>query len=82
VKIELKSVRESRGLSQNGLARITGMSPQNIQKLEQGRSTGFQLDTLECLCDALNCAVGDLIVRTVPANCLAESPSTYTTKNG
>lgn len=63
VEIRLKQVRESRELSQYELAKLTGMSPQNIQKLEQGRAKGIQLDTLETLCEALNCEIQDLLVR-------------------
>ena len=39
------------------------MSPQNIQKLEQGRAKGIQFDVLNKLCDVLNCEVKDLIVK-------------------
>lgn len=63
VEIRLKQVRESRGLSQFELAQKTGMSPQNIQKLEQGRAKGIQLDTLDSLCSALECEIQDLLVR-------------------
>ena len=63
VEIRLKNVRESRGLSQFDLAKNSGMSPQNIQKLEQGRAKGIQLDTLDALCDALECEINDLLVR-------------------
>lgn len=63
VEIRLKNVRESRQLSQFDLAKKSGMSPQNIQKLEQGRAKGIQLDTLDALCDALGCEIYDLLVR-------------------
>ena len=63
VEIRLKDVRESRDLSQYDLAKLAGMSPQNIQKLEQGRAKGIQLDTLDTLCHVLNCEVHDLLVR-------------------
>lgn len=63
VEIRLKNIRESRQLSQFDLAKKSGMSPQNIQKLEQGRAKGIQLDTLDALCDALECEIHDLLVR-------------------
>ncbi|WP_231663773.1 helix-turn-helix transcriptional regulator [Pseudanabaena sp. 'Roaring Creek'] len=63
IEIRLKNVRESRELSQYDLAKLAGMSPQNIQKLEQGRAKGIQLDTLDALCQALKCEVNDLLVR-------------------
>lgn len=66
VEVRLKQVRETRNLSQFELAQRAGMSPQTIQKLEQGRAKGIQLNTLDALCDALDCNVNDLLVR-VPA---------------
>lgn len=64
VKIQLKQVREQKGLSQYELAQRTEMSPQNIQKLEQGRAKGVQFDTLDRLCNALDCEIQELLVRT------------------
>jgi len=63
VEIRVKTIRESRDMSQYQLAQASGMSPQNIQKLEQGRAKGIQLDTLESLCKALDCEIKDLLVR-------------------
>ena len=63
MEIRLKQVRESKGLSQYELAQNSGMSPQNIQKLEQGRAKGIQLDTLDALCDALGCEIQEILVR-------------------
>jgi putative transcriptional regulator len=53
-------------MSQFELAQKAGMSPQNIQKMEQGRAKGIQLDTLDALCEALDCEIQELLVR-VPA---------------
>ena len=61
VKILLKTIRNSRGVSQNQLARLTGMSVQNIQKIEYGHTKGLQYDTLNKLCQALDCQPGDLL---------------------
>ena len=63
MEIRLKQVRESKQLSQYELAQRSGMSPQNIQKLEQGRAKGIQLDTLDALCEALDCEIQELLVR-------------------
>lgn len=64
VEIRLKQLREARNFSQFELAKRTGMSPQNIQKLEQGRAKGVQLDTLDKLCEALDCEIQEILVRT------------------
>ena len=63
IKINLKEIREIKNISQFELAKLSEMSPQNIQKLEQGRAKGIQFDVLNKLCDVLNCEVKDLIVK-------------------
>lgn len=63
MEIHLKQVRESRDFSQAELAQRANMSIQNVQKLEQGRAKGIQLDTLDLLCSALNCEIQDILVR-------------------
>lgn len=68
VEIRLKQAREAKNLSQYELAQRVNMSPQNIQKLEQGRSKGIQFDTLDSLCEALECQIQDLLVRTPAKN--------------
>ncbi|MCP6761432.1 MAG: helix-turn-helix domain-containing protein [Fischerella sp. CENA71] len=62
VKIKLKQLREDKGLSQNALARQLEMSLANIQKIEYGKAKSIPLDTLEKLCLALDCEIGDLLV--------------------
>ncbi|MDZ8240569.1 MAG: helix-turn-helix domain-containing protein [Nostoc sp. ChiQUE01a] len=61
VLITLKKVREAKGISQNELARITGYSVQNIQKIEQGRVSSLTLDAFDRFCKALSCLPGDLL---------------------
>lgn len=62
VKVLLQEVRKSRGLSQNDLARLIQMSPQNIQKIEQGDAKSLTFVTLGRLCKALSCQPGDLLI--------------------
>lgn len=62
VKVLLQEVRKSKGLSQNELARLTNMSPQNIQKIEQGEAKSLTFKTLSKFCQALQCQPGDLLV--------------------
>lgn len=63
VEIRLKGVRETKGLSQNALARALEMSLANIQKIEYGKAKAIPLDTLDKLCEVLDCEVGDILVR-------------------
>ena len=62
MKVRLKELRTSRGLSQNKLAQLVSMTLQNIQKIEYGKTKGLQYDALNKLCKALNCQPGDLLV--------------------
>lgn len=62
VKIKLKELRKAKGLSQNGLARRLEMSLANVQKIEYNKVKSIPLDTLENICLALDCQVGDLLV--------------------
>jgi putative transcriptional regulator len=62
VKIKLKELRNAKEISQNELARILEMSLANIQKIEYNKAKSIPLDTLERLCNALDCQVGDLLV--------------------
>jgi len=62
VKVLLQEVRKSKGLSQNDLARLIDMSPQNIQKIEQGEAKSLTFITLGRLCKALACQPGDLLI--------------------
>ncbi|MDB9369151.1 helix-turn-helix domain-containing protein [Nodularia spumigena CS-586/05] len=81
VLITLKKVREAKGISQNDLARITGYSVQNIQKIEQGRVSSLTLDAFDRFCKALDCLPGDLLVYTPDDNGSKETMSQEQTKN-
>jgi putative transcriptional regulator len=61
VKIKLKEMRVKQGLSQNELARKLEMSLANVQKIEYSKAKSIPLDTLEKLCDVLDCQPGDLL---------------------
>lgn len=62
MEVKLRYLRESRNprLSLNDMARLTGLSPQQIQRLEAGDSW-FSRDSLVKICEALNCKPGDLL---------------------
>ena len=62
VKVLLQEVRKSKNLSQNDLARLTNMSLQNIQKIEQGGAKSLTFKTLTKFCQVLECQPGDLLI--------------------
>ncbi len=62
LEIRLKEVREKKGLSQNKLANRLDMSLQNIQRIEYGKAKSIPIDTLDKLCQVLECGVEDILV--------------------
>lgn len=54
--------RKHRGLTQEGLAAATGLTPASISQIETGEQ-GFSVPTLIALSGALNCLPGDLLSR-------------------
>lgn len=45
----------------NELAELVGITPQNLSVLKTGRAKGIRFNTLEKLCQALDCQPGDLL---------------------
>ncbi|RCJ19289.1 transcriptional regulator [Nostoc minutum NIES-26] len=68
VEVRLKEIRNERGISQNELARRLEMSLANVQKIEYGKAKSIPLETLDKLCQILECEVGDLLVRVPDSN--------------
>ena len=52
--------RKHRGLTQDKLAELTGLTPSSISQLENGKQ-GFTQSTIEALAEALGCKPGDLL---------------------
>ncbi|MEO1432632.1 MAG: helix-turn-helix transcriptional regulator [Cyanobacteria bacterium J06633_8] len=57
----LKTIRESQGLTQEQLARKANVSTSYIQKFEQNVLLRFSKEYIDKLCVTLNCDVGDLL---------------------
>lgn len=49
----LRAAREAAGLSQNALARLTGLNPATINRLESGERAPSNRELVEKVCDAL-----------------------------
>jgi putative transcriptional regulator len=50
-----------RKMRSNELADIIGITPPNLSVLKAGRAKAIRLETLEKICDALNCSPGDIL---------------------
>jgi len=63
VIVQLKELRLRKEISQNELARRLEMSLANVQKIEHNKAKSIPLDTIDRLCEVLECEVGELLVR-------------------
>ncbi|AJG55622.1 MULTISPECIES: helix-turn-helix domain-containing protein [Bacillus cereus group] len=61
VSIKLKEILKERALSQNELARMTGLRPNTISRLCTDNVDRVYLSTIEKVCKVLNIDIQDLI---------------------
>ena len=59
-KLTGKNLLDTTGKSQYWLAKQTGISANNISKIYNGETVNIRLDTINKLCNVLNCTPGDL----------------------
>lgn len=50
-----------RKMQSKELAEILDITPANLSILKTGKAKGIRFDTLEAICDALDCQPGDII---------------------
>lgn len=62
MKFNLQAVRNSRGLSQNELARACELTVNTIQNYERGSKRQYSHDLIEKFCEVLQCKPGDLFI--------------------
>ena len=61
MNVTLDQMLDSRGVSQNQLAKDTGISTSTLRNLNHNRTTRISFDVLEKICLYLNCGVGDIL---------------------
>lgn len=61
MKIMLNQMLDQKGVSQNQLAKDTGISINTLRNLNHNRTTRISFDTLEKICVRLDCGVGDIL---------------------
>lgn len=64
VTLRVKELREAKSISQNELARLSGVRQASISEIEAGKTRRVAFDVLERLADALGVDPAVLIVRT------------------
>ncbi|MGT0250402.1 helix-turn-helix domain-containing protein [Burkholderia pyrrocinia] len=61
ILVRLDVLLAERKMKSRELAQRIGISEPNLSLLKSGKVKGIRFDTLERICDALNCQPGDLL---------------------
>ena len=59
--VRLDRMMADRKISLNDLAEKVGMSNVNLSNLKNGKMKGIRFETLDAICDVLDCQPGDLL---------------------
>jgi putative transcriptional regulator len=64
VELKVKEIAERRGINNPlSLSQESGIAYSNCHKMWNGQQKMISLDTIDRLCEVLNCEPGDLLVR-------------------
>lgn len=66
VHCRLDELLVERGMTLTRLSEIVGVSVVNLSVLKNDRAKAIRYSTLAAICRALDCEIGDLLVRTEP----------------
>lgn len=61
IQINLDVVLAKRKMKSGDLAKLIGITPQNLSILKTGKAKAVRLSTLEALCHHLQCQPGDIL---------------------
>ncbi len=61
MKVMLNQVLEDKGISQNKMAKDTGISTTTLRNLNHNRTTRISFEILEKICIYLDCGVEDVL---------------------
>jgi len=62
MKIMLNQILDTKCISQNKIAKDTGISVSTLRNLNHNRTTRISLDILEKICNYLDCGVEDILL--------------------
>jgi putative transcriptional regulator len=63
IHCRLDELLEERSMTLTRLAELVGVSVVNLSVLKNDRARAIRYSTLRAICDALDCEVGELLVR-------------------
>ncbi len=61
IRVRLNVVLAERNVKSKDLAEYVGITEANLSLLKQGKVKGIRFDTLERICEYLDCEPGDLL---------------------
>ena len=64
IHCRLDELLVERGMTLTRLSELVGVSIVNLSVLKNDRARAIRFSTLQAICDALDCEVGELLVRT------------------
>lgn len=62
-KLNVKNLLDAKGKTQYWLAKQTGISANNVNKIYNGETINIRLDTINKLCEALECTPCELFIK-------------------
>jgi putative transcriptional regulator len=62
-KLNVKNLLDAKGKTQYWLAKQTGISANNVSKIYNGETVNIRLDTINKLCEALECTPCELFIK-------------------
>lgn len=63
VRIHIQKLLDDKGMSQRELAKLTGIKQPTINKMCQNTLLHFPLDSLDIICEVLECDLCDVLSR-------------------
>jgi putative transcriptional regulator len=70
--VNLDVVLAQRKMRLNTLAELVDITPQNLSVLKTGKAKAIRFDTLEKICEVLECQPGDILAFTKDTNTLTD----------
>jgi len=61
IRINLDVMLAKRKMKSNELAKLIGITEQNLSILKNGKAKAIRLSTLDAICEHLTCQPGDII---------------------
>jgi hypothetical protein len=62
-KLNVKNLLDAKGKTQYWLSKQTGISANNVSKIYNGETVNIRLDTINKLCEALECTPCELFIK-------------------